>query len=105
MSDLPLPAVRSTTGRDGLHLADCNHCWKDHAMTTDRTTASDADFRDRVAAIEAAPEAEEALRERVARAIYSADDAAHRIASGPEPRPRYLGLADAAIAVLRGEQP
>ena len=60
----------------------------------------------KLAEIEAAPDAPESLRERVARACWGA---AH-INDSDWPllneyaRDMYLGIADAAIAVMRGEQ-
>ena len=78
--------------------------------TTNRTAASDADFRARIRPIEDAPDAEEALTERVARAIFAAanpivecwPDYWERVAGGEETRNRYRMQADAVIAVMRG---
>jgi hypothetical protein len=76
------------------------------AVITDRTAATDDEFAARVAGIEAAPDAVESLRVRVARAIC---DAAYYRESesvwprlGPRLRDDYARLADAAIAVIRG---
>lgn len=63
----------------------------------------------KVAQIEAAPDAEESLRERVARAIWEADFNSlsdHGVTWENEAetnRKDYRNLADAAIAVMRGE--
>lgn len=81
--------------------------------TTDRSTAPDAEFAAVLERIEAAPEAEEGLRERVADVLWANALATVHMANdlGPEAtakerevyrRRRYLILADAAIAVLRG---
>ena len=61
-----------------------------------------------VARFDAAPDAEESLRERVAIAIHNADDMGGGTLVRWEDeitvnRDEYRALADAAIAVLRGE--
>jgi hypothetical protein len=57
------------------------------------------EITDRIAAIEAAPDAEESLRERVARAICEADKD-DWVDLSDFGQGCYLDLADAAIAVI-----
>ena len=70
-----------------------------------RDDATDDEFAERVAAIDAAPDAEESLRERVAHAMYVSDLADGHVADYLDfaDLSEYRNLADAAIAVMRGD--
>lgn len=91
-----------------LHLDETWEGYEDDGLT-DRTTATDDEFIARLARIEAAPDADEAFVERMARAMCDGDyDYFGNVTwadSSSSVREDYRRLARVAVAVMRGRQP